>query len=92
MTEKRTDKRRSSAAEVIPLRRRGSGEGRGKGSAERCPICGKAASPDHRPFCSARCGEIDLGRWLKGVYRVPTDEAPSQEDLAEPGRGEEEPE
>lgn len=39
-----------------------------------CPICGKPASLRHRPFCSVRCAQIDLGRWLKGGYRIPTDE------------------
>jgi uncharacterized protein len=42
----------------------------------RCPICGKPAEPKHRPFCSRRCQLLDLGRWLKGDYRVPTNEAP----------------
>ena len=37
----------------------------------RCPICGKPVSREHRPFCSKRCAEIDLGRWLKGAYAVP---------------------
>ncbi|NDV01745.1 DNA gyrase inhibitor YacG [Pseudoroseicyclus tamaricis] len=45
-----------------------------------CPICGKKTDPDHRPFCSDRCREIDLGRWLKGTYRVPTQETPTDED------------
>jgi uncharacterized protein len=46
-------------------------------SAERaCPTCGKPADPKHRPFCSARCQMIDLGRWLKGDYRIPSDERP----------------
>ena len=44
-----------------------------------CPICGKPADAKHRPFCSARCQTIDLGRWLKGDYRIPTEESP--EDL-----------
>jgi endogenous inhibitor of DNA gyrase (YacG/DUF329 family) len=43
-----------------------------------CPICGKPAAVKHRPFCSARCATIDLGRWLKGDYRVPTQEAPDE--------------
>jgi hypothetical protein len=30
----------------------------------------------HHPFCSKRCRDIDLGRWLRGVYRVETDEGP----------------
>jgi len=37
----------------------------------RCPICGAARVEKHRPFCSSRCAEIDLGRWLKESYRVP---------------------
>jgi uncharacterized protein len=48
----------------------------------RCPICGKPSDPRHRPFCSARCRQIDFGRWLNGSYRFATDEAP--EDGAEP--------
>jgi endogenous inhibitor of DNA gyrase (YacG/DUF329 family) len=41
-----------------------------------CPICGRPRDPAHRPFCSKRCAEIDLGRWLKESYRVQTDESP----------------
>jgi len=44
-----------------------------------CPICGKPATRAHRPFCSARRRNIDLGRWLHGVYRVETDEPPDSE-------------
>jgi uncharacterized protein len=40
-----------------------------------CPICGRAAEPAIRPFCSKRCADVDLGRWLGGVYRVETPEA-----------------
>ena len=43
-------------------------------TARRCPICGKPATARHQPFCSGRCADIDLGRWLKGNYRVETDE------------------
>jgi len=43
-----------------------------------CPICGKPAEPQYRPFCSPRCAQIDLGRWLKGNYRIPTEEAPGE--------------
>lgn len=49
----------------------------------RCAICGKPATARHQPFCSARCADIDLGRWLKGNYSVPTDEAP--DDSSETG-------
>jgi endogenous inhibitor of DNA gyrase (YacG/DUF329 family) len=45
-----------------------------------CPICGKPASSSRRPFCSARCADIDLGRWLKDSYSIPTDERPGDED------------
>jgi uncharacterized protein len=41
-----------------------------------CPICGKPASAKVRPFCSPRCRDIDLGRWLKDSYRIATDESP----------------
>jgi uncharacterized protein len=54
-----------------------------------CPICGKPVDAKHRPFCSARCQTIDLGRWLKGDYRIPTTESP-QETPGEDG-GEAEP-
>jgi endogenous inhibitor of DNA gyrase (YacG/DUF329 family) len=36
-----------------------------------CPICGKRAVEAHRPFCSRRCADVDLNRWLAGVYAVP---------------------
>lgn len=47
-------------------------------SAPACPICGAAAAPDLRPFCSKRCADVDLHRWLGGVYRVETDEADAE--------------
>lgn len=46
----------------------------GRGRA--CPICGSPARTDYRPFCSKRCADIDLGRWLKGVYAVPAVKPP----------------
>ena len=36
-----------------------------------CPICGKPAVERFRPFCSKRCTDVDLNRWLSGVYAVP---------------------
>jgi endogenous inhibitor of DNA gyrase (YacG/DUF329 family) len=36
-----------------------------------CPICHKPVSEDYRPFCSRRCADVDLGRWLTGGYAVP---------------------
>ena len=41
-----------------------------------CPTCGKPADPTHRPFCSKRCADIDLHRWLTGQYKIETEEPP----------------
>ncbi len=40
-------------------------------SAGTCPICGKPTEHDYRPFCSRRCADVDLNRWLAGVYAIP---------------------
>jgi endogenous inhibitor of DNA gyrase (YacG/DUF329 family) len=45
-----------------------------------CPICGKPPTDVHRPFCSARCADVDLHRWLGGVYRVETNEIDDEKD------------
>lgn len=39
-----------------------------------CPICGKPAVERFRPFCSGRCKDVDLNRWLKGAYAIPAAE------------------
>ena len=39
-----------------------------------CPICGKPGDEAYHPFCSKRCADIDLNRWLSGVYAVPVKE------------------
>jgi endogenous inhibitor of DNA gyrase (YacG/DUF329 family) len=50
-----------------------------------CPTCGKPAQEKTRPFCSRRCADVDLSRWLKGSYAIPgsgageDDESPSSE-------------
>ncbi|HPE27187.1 DNA gyrase inhibitor YacG [Albidovulum sp.] len=54
-----------------------------------CPICRKDSDPKYRPFCSRRCADIDLGRWLTGAYVIPGD-AGEEEDRA-PRRPDEEP-
>ena len=38
--------------------------------AARCPICGRPAVEDMLPFCSARCADVDLNRWLSGAYVI----------------------
>ena len=45
-------------------------------SGKRCPVCGKPVMARWRPFCSRRCGHVDLFRWLGGNYRVPGDPEP----------------
>ncbi|WP_375455700.1 DNA gyrase inhibitor YacG [uncultured Methylobacterium sp.] len=37
-----------------------------------CPICGRPGDPKLKPFCSERCSDIDLGRWLSDRYVIPT--------------------
>jgi len=36
-----------------------------------CPICEKEVDAKYRPFCSKRCADVDLGRWLNESYRIP---------------------
>ncbi len=49
----------------------------------RCSLCKRPALVRYRPFCSRRCADLDLGRWLTGDYRVPTDEE-SNDDGSDP--------
>ncbi len=56
-----------------------------------CPLCGKPVDDAFKPFCSKRCADVDLNRWLSGVYAVPvkddTDEdgeRPPESDESEP--------
>lgn len=50
------------------------------GRAKACPICGKPVKLEMRPFCSKRCADIDLGRWLGESYRIPAEEPPDGQD------------
>ncbi len=45
-----------------------------------CPICKKPAAEPYRPFCSRRCADIDLHRWLAGSYAIPAVEADDDPD------------
>lgn len=56
-------------AKVVPLKRR------------KCPNCAKPATQDYMPFCSERCANLDLGRWLNGDYRIATDETPTDGEI-----------
>ncbi len=56
----------------------------GEAAREKCPICGKPAEPKTRPFCSRRCADVDLNRWLSGAYTVPVKEAEDEDGSAPP--------
>lgn len=58
----------AGGAKVIPLK------------ARKCPICAKPAELAYRPFCSKRCADIDLGRWLGEEYRLPTEDTGELDD------------
>jgi endogenous inhibitor of DNA gyrase (YacG/DUF329 family) len=55
-----------------------------------CPICKKTIALDDnlfRPFCSARCRSIDLGKWVSEDYRIPGEkkdipDRPANEDIS----------
>ena len=49
-------------------------------TARKCPICGKPAVEEFKPFCSRRCADVDLNRWLSGTYTIPAAEAPEEEE------------
>lgn len=46
----------------------------------RCPVCSAPADPSVRPFCSARCADVDLLRWLRGAYAIPGGQQDADED------------
>lgn len=48
-----------------------------------CPICARESDAKLHPFCSARCRDVDLGRWLRGSYALPA-EAVDDENPADP--------
>lgn len=50
-----------------------------------CPICGKLAAERFRPFCSGRCKDVDLNRWLSGAYAIPAVESEDDSDGQERG-------
>jgi uncharacterized protein len=58
----------------------------------RCPICDRPAPPRTEnasfPFCSPRCKQVELGKWLKEEYRVPTSATEDDEGLDPSSTGE----
>lgn len=61
-------------AEIISLKRAAPKKG--------CPLCDKPESQEFRPFCSKRCADLDLGKWLKEDYRIATEEETDLEDAS----------
>ncbi len=53
-----------------------------------CPICGKPGLARWKPFCSRRCADVDLNRWLTGRYTVPVVEDDDGDGIAREGEGE----
>ncbi len=49
-----------------------------------CPICGENTLQAFRPFCSKRCADIDLAKWLNGSYAVPSQREEDAETTSEP--------
>ena len=45
-------------------------------AARPCPVCRRPAVENFRPFCSRKCADVDLGRWLKESYVIPGAPAP----------------
>ncbi len=51
-----------------------------------CPVCDRATAAAYKPFCSRRCADVDLGRWLTGAYAIPAEEAPEADPEEDPPR------
>jgi len=43
-----------------------------------CANCGKPSAAEYTPFCSRRCADIDLGRWLNESYTIPAVDPPDE--------------
>ena len=47
-----------------------------------CVICGNhPQTGKYRPFCSKRCSDVDLHRWLGGVYAIPSKPEEEEDEL-----------
>jgi uncharacterized protein len=54
-----------------PSKKTDPGQDPSMGPDKPCPICGKPATEASRPFCSERCRDVDLNRWLSNSYAIP---------------------
>ena len=48
-----------------------------------CPICQRKSDREYRPFCSKRCADVDLAKWLGGGYAIPSDDPDDIEEAAQ---------
>ncbi|HEY0031719.1 MAG TPA: DNA gyrase inhibitor YacG [Devosia sp.] len=55
---------------------------------KKCPICGRPAVEAFKPFCSKRCADVDLNRWLTGAYVIPARDDEPRDDEDIPGSNE----
>ncbi len=46
-----------------------------------CPICDRETDPKYRPFCSKRCADVDLAKWLGGGYAIPSNDPDDADDV-----------
>ncbi|MCW8915519.1 MAG: DNA gyrase inhibitor YacG [Magnetovibrio sp.] len=65
-----------SDEKVVKLKTAKNAENKGQS----CPMCSKPVVEKYTPFCSKRCADLDLGKWLGDGYRIPTDEVPGFDD------------
>lgn len=54
-----------------------------------CPICARKSDATYRPFCSRRCADVDLAKWLGGGYAIPSDDPEDLEEAAQAAAAEE---
>ncbi len=46
-----------------------------------CPICDRPTDPKYKPFCSHRCADVDLAKWLAGSYAIPSTDPDDADDI-----------
>jgi endogenous inhibitor of DNA gyrase (YacG/DUF329 family) len=61
-------------------------DGPGQPPSPPCPICGRERTERYRPFCSRRCADVDLARWLGGAYAIPAAEDEYEDEPGKPDR------
>jgi endogenous inhibitor of DNA gyrase (YacG/DUF329 family) len=61
--------------------------GAGGSGLHRCSICGAPSTERYRPFCTKRCADIDLSRWLGGRYAIAGGNSDADEDGDEASPG-----